>query len=106
MDKTVLNKEFLGSYLRFPTVNIPTLYNKWAKSDPNHFGKVHEKLPGVRCLRQDPFECLICFIISSNNNIKRIQSLVIKLREKYGKTIEGTKEIAFPSIQELEKASE
>ncbi|MBR1535085.1 MAG: 8-oxoguanine DNA glycosylase, N-terminal domain-containing protein, partial [Ruminococcus sp.] len=32
--------------------------------------------PGIRILRQEPFEALICFIISQNNNIKRITGIV------------------------------
>lgn len=41
-------------------------------------------IPGLRVLRQDPWECLISFITSSNNNIKRIIQGLQKLREVYG----------------------
>ncbi len=34
---------------------------------------------GLRLLRQDPWEAAACFIISSNNNIKRIQAALRKL---------------------------
>jgi N-glycosylase/DNA lyase len=39
---------------------------------------------GVRILRQDPFECLISFIISQNNNIPRIKKIVAKLCGNFG----------------------
>lgn len=39
---------------------------------------------GIGFLRQDPFECLISFIISQRNNIPRIQMCVEKLCETYG----------------------
>jgi N-glycosylase/DNA lyase len=38
----------------------------------------------VRILRQDPFECLISFVCSSNNNISRIAQMVDALRAAYG----------------------
>ncbi len=36
---------------------------------------VHQKLKGLRLIRQDSWEALACFIISSNNNVKRIQGI-------------------------------
>ncbi|MES1910428.1 MAG: hypothetical protein MHM6MM_003023 [Cercozoa sp. M6MM] len=43
---------------------------------------------GLRLLRQEPWECLISFLVSANNNIKRIESLLTKLRETYGTRVE------------------
>lgn len=42
-------------------------------------------LPGIRLINQDPWECLISFIFSSNNNIKRITKGLNLLRASYGK---------------------
>lgn len=54
---------------------------------------------GIRILKQDLFEMLISFIVSQNNNIKRIQLILGRLREKLGvKTENG---YAFPSYQKL-----
>lgn len=39
---------------------------------------------GIRILRQDPWEVIIMFLISQNNNMKRIRKSVDMLREKYG----------------------
>lgn len=41
-------------------------------------------IPGLRVLRQDPWECLVSFITSSNNNIKRIIQGLQRVRETYG----------------------
>lgn len=43
---------------------------------------------GLRIARQDHFETLIVFIISANNNMKRIQRSLFLLSEHYGKAIE------------------
>lgn len=43
---------------------------------------------GIRLLNQEPFEMLITFILSANNHIPRIRSLVKKLCENYGNPIE------------------
>ena len=40
--------------------------------------------PGIRVLRQEPFETLISFIISQNNNIKRITGIIDRLCESFG----------------------
>ena len=56
-------------------------------------------------MRQDPFECTISFILSSNNNIQRITQLVRKLRENFGQVI-TEEDYAFPTLAELEVVTE
>ena len=46
--------------------------------------KASDFCPGIRILRQDPFECLISFIISQNNNIPRIKKIIGRLCENFG----------------------
>ncbi|MBQ8761761.1 MAG: DNA-3-methyladenine glycosylase 2 family protein [Clostridia bacterium] len=59
---------------------------------------------GVRILKQDIFETLVCFIISANNNIKRIKKSVGLICENFGtKTSWG---YAFPTPQQLKRATE
>lgn len=55
--------------------------------------------PGIRILRQEPFEALISFIISQNNNIKRISGIVDRLCENFGEPIGGG--YAFPTAGRL-----
>lgn len=43
---------------------------------------------GIRILSQDPFECVISFIISQNNNIPRIKKIIEALSLKCGSPIE------------------
>ena len=56
--------------------------------------------PGIRILRQEPFEALISFIISQNNNIKRISGIVERLCEGFGEPI-GDGHYAFPTAERL-----
>lgn len=44
--------------------------------------------PGMRVLRQDVWEALISFILSANNNVTRIRSLVEKLSCSFGTAYE------------------
>lgn len=53
----------------------------------------------IRVLRQLPFETLISFIISQNNNIKRITGIIDRLCEGFGEEIDGG--FAFPAPKRL-----
>lgn len=56
--------------------------------------------PGIRVLNQEPFEALISFVISQNNNIKRIKGIIQRLCENFGEEIAGGK-YAFPTAERL-----
>ena len=59
---------------------------------------------GIRVLCQQPWEALCSFILSQNNNIKRITGLVSRLREQFGDPIpcrDGITRFSFPSAQRL-----
>ncbi len=64
---------------------------------PIDFGK------GIRILKQNLFETLISFIVSANNNIKRIQMILERLREKLGSKVGDF--YAFPTREQLKSAS-
>lgn len=59
---------------------------------------------GIRILKQDKLETLVGFIISANNNIKRIMASMQFLREKLGKKIEDY--YAFPTLDKLTECDE
>ena len=54
---------------------------------------------GIRILRNSPLEMIISFIISQNNNIPRIKSLLEKICENYGEN-KGDY-YAFPTLDRL-----
>lgn len=62
--------------------------------------KTVEYAGGLRVLRQDPWETLCSFIISQNNNIKRIKVIIQRLCENFGEEIE-TDIYAFPTAERL-----
>lgn len=59
---------------------------------------------GIHILNQDPFETLISFIISQNNNIPRIEKIVESLCENFGEEIEDGY-YSFPSASVLASLS-
>lgn len=59
--------------------------------------------PGIRILRQDPWECLISFIISQNNRIPMIKQVIKNISEKFGEPIGDY--YAFPAPESLKNAS-
>ena len=63
---------------------------------------------GIRILRQEPWETLCSFIISQNNNIPRIKSLISAICRSYGDkfTVNGAEYYSFPSPQALLDAGE
>lgn len=66
------------------------------------------RYPGLRLLRQEPWECLIAYICSANNNIPRIHQMVEKLAESFGSpiTLDGLVRHTFPTPQRLAQVSE
>ncbi len=70
-----------------------------ALSDDAFLKRACAEKSGIRILRQSPFETLISFIISQNNNIKRITGIISRLCENFGeKTDFG---YLFPTPAEL-----
>ena len=59
--------------------------------------------PGIRILNQDPWEALCCFILSQNNNIPRIRTILHTLCRLYGQPLplEGETLYAFPSAARI-----
>ena len=62
---------------------------------------------GLRILEQDPFQCLISFITSSNSNIQKIKNSLEKISKKFGTKIkfENQEFFLFPEPKKLAKAS-
>ncbi len=97
------------------TKNIPYFANFFDLS--NDYNQIKNKLStqnetlkkaiefgyGIRILNQEPIEMIFSFIISANNNIKRIQTLVEKLAEKCGTNMGDY--FAFPTLKQMQTLS-
>ena len=90
----------------YPYFDLDTDYEKICdKISPDEsIKKAVEMYYGIRILKQDIFETIISFIISSNNNIKRIQKILFNIRQKYGTNMGDF--YAFPTIAQLKNATE
>ncbi len=66
-----------------------------------------KKYQGLRILRQDPFQCLISFIVSSNSNIPKIKYCLENISKKFGKKtkFQNQEFFLFPKPEKLAKAS-
>lgn len=60
--------------------------------------------PGIRILKQDPWEALCSFIISQNNNIPRIKSIIERMCCCFGNELEPGF-FSFPSYDIISKLS-
>ncbi|NXK56911.1 OGG1 lyase, partial [Chauna torquata] len=93
-------------------VGLPALYRAWGAADPL-FRRVAGDFPGgaalwgsggggsaqrappdpsarpagVRVLRQDPVECLLSFICTSNNHVARIAAMIERLCQAFGRRL-------------------
>jgi len=85
--------------------NLDLDYIKVIKTFPNNRILILalKKYWGLRIIKQEPFECLVSYILSSQNNIKRINKMVNELSYRFGKKMqfEGRTVHAFPTLKEL-----
>ncbi|MFA6731316.1 MAG: DNA glycosylase [Sphaerochaeta sp.] len=72
--------------------------------DP-HLASCIRSYAGLHLLNQDPWEVLISFLLSQNNNIKRIRAMYRALSQRYGSEVEPG-QFAFPTPRQLSEATE
>lgn len=79
-------------------------------ADDKHLQAAVRTCRGLRLLRQDPWECLASFILSSTKQIVQIRQIVRLLCERYGQpvatTTSGTLAHAFPTAEKIASLSE
>lgn len=69
--------------------------------------KAVKEFPGLRLLRQDPFQCYISFIVSANSNIQNIRLTLQRLAKKFGDKVTFDKKefYLFPEPKRLASAA-
>lgn len=119
----VINVKKLGNDVNFTGVcdeNIKKICEEYFNLQTN-YEVIKEKLSnidiylknsikygnGIRILKQDLWETLLSFIISANNNIPRIKTIIERIAKKYGNRIEYRNKIyyTFPTPEMLQNAS-
>ena len=103
-EKLDKNNKDIHNFFRFDD-NFQKIKNQLSKD--NVVKDAIKKFPGMRILRQDPFQCYISFIVSSNSNIPNIQTRLEKLCHTFGekKMIQAKEFFLFPEPKILADAS-
>lgn len=120
---SVINVKKLGNDVNFTGVcdeNIKQICEEYFNLQTN-YEAIKEKLSnidiylknsieygnGIRILKQDLWETLLSFIISANNNIPRIKTIIERIAKKYGNRIEYRNKMyyTFPTPEMLQNAS-
>jgi N-glycosylase/DNA lyase len=98
--------DWLGEYLQVH-VNLNEVLASFPR-DP-HLRSAIAACRGLRLLRQDPWECLASFILSSTKQIVQIRQIVAALCARFGTPVSapgGQPAFAFPTPARLAAASE
>ena len=97
--------ELLCRYFRLDD-DIDAIYADIAR-DPK-MATIMREFPGLRLLRQDPWECLVTYICSARNHLKHIDAIMERIANKFGTTVslEGEERRTFPSAERLAENSQ
>ena len=108
----VLNVKKEGEDVIFSPTNMEDFQNIWYKYFDlgRDYGEIKKKLSkdpilkeatefgeGIRILNQDPFEIIISFIISANNQIPRIKNSIELISKHYGEKIGTSGQVHCPN---------
>jgi N-glycosylase/DNA lyase len=98
---------WLTDYMQLP-LDLPAVLQTFPDDEPMRAAVAACR--GLRLLRQDPWECLASFILSSTKQILQIQQVISLLCERYGESLAvpaGHSPLcAFPSAARLAQTSE
>ncbi len=97
--------EALWRYLRLDD-DLPAIYRR-LRRDPLLVESV-DRHSGLRILRQDPWECLVAFICSTQSNLPRISRTQEAIADALGSvtTLDGVVRSAFPTPEAVAGAGE
>ena len=99
----VLDEAWLRRYFALD-VDLPAILD-----DIDRDAQIHEAIQryrGLRIMRQEPWECLASYILSSFNNIKRIEGMIERLAQRFGApvSLQGYAAHTFPTAQAIAEA--
>ena len=101
------NWRWLEDYLQIHA-DFPAILATFPQDAPMQ--KAVAQCRGLRLLRQETWECLASFILSSTKQIVQIRQIVARLCERHGEPIAGwdgqTAAFAFPTAEQIARLSE
>jgi N-glycosylase/DNA lyase len=103
----VTDWNFLREFLQTDT-DLAVMLKTFPDDEPMNTAVA--RCPGLRLLRQEPWECLASFILSATKQIVQIRQIVTLLCERFGEPCDGGGSVAaarcFPTPQRIAAATE
>jgi N-glycosylase/DNA lyase len=99
----VADWNFLREFLQ-SDVNLAAILKTFPDDEPMRAAVTACR--GLRLLRQDPWECLASFILSSTKQIVQIRQIVALLCERFGEPTSGADAFCFPTPQRIATCTE
>ncbi|MCL2143163.1 MAG: hypothetical protein FWH44_02765 [Methanomassiliicoccaceae archaeon] len=90
------DKDMMLDYLR-SSDDLDIIYGEISK-DP-FVRALADACPGMRILKQDPWECMATYLLATNANVKRIGAMVDAVCRTFGKDLGGR--FSFPGAKEI-----
>lgn len=78
--------------------DLESIYADICASD-EYVSRLVKACPGMRILKQDPWECIATYVIATNANVKRIGMMVDAVCKEFGHDIGGR--FSFPTPKEI-----
>lgn len=85
-------EDLLLDYFRHED-DLPSIMNDISEKD-GFVAKLADMCPGMRILKQDPWECTATYILATNANVKRIAKMVESVCSTFGTDLDGA--YSFP----------
>ena len=97
-----LSREFVASYFRLDD-DLPLILDSIDKD--RYVGEAIEKYHGLRLIRQEPWECMISYMLATASSIPTIKKRISLLSRMFGEKI-GEGYYSFPDAASLADADE
>jgi len=91
-DKDILHRYFRGDD------DLPGIIREISEADP-YVASLSSSCPGMRILKQEPWECLATYVLATNVNVKRIAKMVESVCDTFGKDLGERR--AFPTPKQI-----
>ena len=96
-------RPLLERYLRMDQ-DVLCIYDELSRTDLK-MAELVKQYKGLRILSQEPWECLVSYICSNSNSVRRIRRIVESLADRFGEPLhlDGVTRKSFPQAESLAK---